>query len=114
MSAPLGISLCEINSADQTAVLTSAAADTPKMTDAYRDLRAFKAEKSAEPQHLGKVLSELIALKGLARVHGSEQLQQAWKTVAGDEIGQRSRVLELTRGVLQIGVGSSALLNDGA
>ena len=82
------------------------------MTDAYRDLRTFNAEKSAEPQHLGKVLSELIALKGLARVHGSEQLQQAWKTVAGDEIGQRSRVLELTRGVLQIGVGSSALLNE--
>ena len=80
--------------------------------DLYRDLRRFPAEKPAEPQHVGKVLSELIALKGLARVHGSQQLQQAWQTVAGEEIGRRSRVMELTRGVLQISVGSSAVLNE--
>lgn len=80
--------------------------------DPYSDLRKFPAEKSVEPQHVGKVLSELIALKGLARVHGSQQLQQAWQTVAGEEIGRRSRVMELTRGVLQISVGSSAVLNE--
>ena len=82
--------------------------------DPYSDLRGFAAavERSAEPQHVGKVLSELIALKGLARVHGSQQLQQAWRTVAGEEIGRRSRVVELTRGVLQISVGSSAVLNE--
>ena len=85
---------------------------TPKMTDPYRDLRGFPAEKSAEPQHVGKVLSELIALKGLARLHGNEQLQQTWRTVAGDEIGRKSRVIELTRGVLHVSVGSSAVFNE--
>ena len=82
------------------------------MTDPYRDLRGFTAQKKAEPHHVGKVLSELIALKGLARVHGTEQLQQAWRSVAGDEIGRKSRVLELTRGVLNVGVNNSALLNE--
>ena len=82
------------------------------MTDPYRDLRVFPVEKSTEPQHVAKVLSELIARKGLARVHGSQQLQQAWQTVAGEEIGRRSRVMELTRGVLHISVGSSAVLNE--
>lgn len=82
------------------------------MTDPYRDLRGFTAEKSAEPQHVGKVLSELIALKGLARVQGVEQLQQAWRTVAGEEIGRKSRVLELSRGVLAVGVSNSAVLNE--
>ena len=94
---------------NQSAVLTH---QTPKMTDPYRDLRVFPVEKSAEPQHVAKVLSELIARKGLARVHGTQQLQQAWQTVAGEEIGRRSRVMELTRGVLHISVGSSAVLNE--
>lgn len=82
------------------------------MSDPYRDLRGFTTEKTAEPQHVGKVLSELIALKGLARVHGIEQLQQAWKTVAGDDVGRHSRVIELSRGVLQVGVSNSAVLNE--
>ena len=80
--------------------------------DPYRNLRGFTAEKSAEPQRIGHVLSELIVLKGLARVHGIEQLHQAWQTVAGEETARKSRVLELTRGVLQIGVSNSALLNE--
>lgn len=84
------------------------------MSDAYRDLRriTFAGERSAEPVLLGRVLSELVALKGLARVQGSEQLQQAWQTVVGEEIGQGSRVLELSRGVLNVGVSNSALLNE--
>lgn len=82
------------------------------MTDPYRDLRDFIPKKVAEPQHVGKVLSELIAIKGLARVHGTEQLQQAWRAVAGDDIGCKSRVIELTRGVLNIGVSNSAVLNE--
>ncbi|MBM3971454.1 MAG: DUF721 domain-containing protein [Planctomycetes bacterium] len=82
--------------------------------DPYRTLRGFAAaaEKTAEPLHVRKVLSELIALKGLARVHGPEQLQQAWRSVAGDEIGRKSRVLELNRGVLNVGVSNSGLLNE--
>lgn len=82
------------------------------MSDPYRDLRGFTAQKTAEPQHVGKVISELIALKGLARVHSIEQLQQAWKSVAGDDIGRQSRVIELNRGVLQVGVSNSAVLNE--
>lgn len=80
--------------------------------DPYHALRGFNAEKTTEPQQLGKVITELIALKGLARVHGIEQLQQAWRAVAGEDWARVTRVLELTRGVLHIGVGNSALLNE--
>lgn len=82
--------------------------------DPYFHLRGFTAaaQKTAEPQHVRKVISELIALKGLARVHGIEQIQQAWRTVAGDQIGRKSRVMELTRGVLNVGVSNSGLLNE--
>ncbi len=84
------------------------------MSDPYSDLRGFtfSGQKSAEPVQLRRVLSELIALKGLGRVQGNAQLQQAWQTVAGDEIGRSSRVLEFKRGVLNVGVNNSALLNE--
>ena len=82
------------------------------MTDPYRELRSFSVKKGPEPQHVGRVISEFVALKGLARVHGLEQLHQAWRTVVGTDIGQRSRVLQLNRGILNVGVASGALLNE--
>ena len=82
------------------------------MTDPYLDLRRFPVQKTVEPQPIGRVLSELIALKGLARVHGVEQLHKAWRTVAGEEIGRQTRVLEMSRGVLQVGVSNSAVLSE--
>ena len=82
--------------------------------DPYADLRGFQTVggRRSDPQPLARVLSELIALKGLARVHGNEQLQQAWKRVAGDNIGRCSAVIGLTRGVLQVGVTNTALLSE--
>ena len=58
------------------------------------------------------MLSELIALKGLARVQGTQQLQQAWRSVAGSEIANNSAVIGLSRGVLQIGVSNTGLLSE--
>ncbi len=82
--------------------------------DPYSDLRGFQTigGRTAAPQPLAKVLSELIALKGLARVHGNEQLQLAWKSVAGDNISRCSAVIGLTRGVLEIGVANTAFLSE--
>ena len=84
------------------------------MHDPYADLRGFQpsGQGNAEPQSLGKVLSELIALKGLARVQGTQQLQQAWRSVAGNEITNNSAVIGLSRGVLQIGVSNTGLLSE--
>ena len=82
--------------------------------DPYADLRGFQpiGKRPPEPQQLGKVLSELIALKGLARVQGTQQLQQAWKLAAGDDVAKNSKVIGLSRGVLQIGVSNTGLLSE--
>lgn len=84
------------------------------MSDPYANLRGFQPVgwKLAEPVPIGKVLSELIALKGLARVQGVAQLQEAWRIVAGIEIATKSTVIGLSRGVLQIGVASQAMLSE--
>jgi len=82
--------------------------------DPYGDLRGFQpiGKRPPEPHQLGKVLSELIALKGLARVQGTQQLQQAWKSAAGDELSKNSSVIALSRGVLQIGVSNTGQLSE--
>lgn len=66
----------------------------------------------SDPTPLSSVLSELIARKGLVRVQGNAQLAGIWKTVAGDRISSRTKVLGLKRGALEVAVDNSALLSE--
>lgn len=66
----------------------------------------------SDPTPLSAVISELIARKGLARVQGNAQLVGVWKTVAGDRISSQTKVLGLKRGVLEVAVDNSALMNE--
>lgn len=68
--------------------------------------------KPAGPASLGAALSELFALKGYGNTKGDAQLAEAWKAVAGERIASMTAVLGVNRGVLQIGVASSAMLNE--
>lgn len=65
-----------------------------------------------DPQPLAKALSELIAVRGLARVRADAQMAAAWREAAGDKIASRTRVLGLRRRVLQIGVAHAPLLGE--
>ena len=64
------------------------------------------------PTHLSQALSELIALRGLARVRGESQLADVWKEVAGPHIAQNTRVIGINRGTLQIAVTNAPLLSE--
>ena len=65
-----------------------------------------------DPTPLSTVISELIQKKGLARVQGNAQLVGICKSVAGEKVSGRTKVLGLKRGVLQVGVDNSALMNE--
>ena len=67
---------------------------------------------SRGPQRLGDVLSELVALKGLAHSGAAEQLQEAWQKTAGDTISKATRVVGIRNRVLEIEVGSASLLYE--
>lgn len=69
-------------------------------------------DSASEPQHLSHALSDLIARRGLARVRGARQLDDIWREVAGDKIATHSKAIAVNRGILQIGVASSALLGE--
>ena len=65
-----------------------------------------------DPHQLGDVLSHLFTLRGYARKETNRQLADLWKTLAGETIAARTRVQGVKAGVLQIGVSSSALLQE--
>lgn len=66
-----------------------------------------------EPQPLSAAIAELIARRGLARVQGQAQLAGIWQQVVGDpRTAALTKVLGVKRGVLEIGVANSALLNE--
>lgn len=64
------------------------------------------------PQHLSRVLADLIALRGYARVRGDTQLQSAWSEVAGAQVASQTRAVAIKRGVLHVSVAHSALLSE--
>ena len=64
------------------------------------------------PTTLGAALTRLIAIRGLAQERGDAQLKDLWSEVAGPKIAQRTVVMGIQRGVLQIAVVSSAMLGE--
>jgi hypothetical protein len=67
---------------------------------------------SRDPQPLSVALSELIALRGFARVRGNEELHSAWRRVAGEQLAEQTRPLQIARGTLTIAVSSAPLLSE--
>ena len=67
---------------------------------------------SSGPQPLGKLLADLTALRGIARVGGANQLAQIWSQVAGPDIAGETRPLGIKRGVLTVGVANAPLLGE--
>jgi hypothetical protein len=65
-----------------------------------------------EPQRLSLALTELIALRGYARVRGDAQLQAAWADAAGATVARQSRAVAIRRGVLLVSVGHAPLLSE--
>ena len=64
------------------------------------------------PRPLGEAISQFISERGLAGSAGLGTLNELWKEIVGEDIGQRSRVTAIRNGTLEIGVKSSALLNE--
>ena len=64
------------------------------------------------PLHVSRALSELVALRGLARVQSGSQLEAAWNHTAGAEIASATRVQGIRRGVMQVAVGNAPLLGE--
>lgn len=68
--------------------------------------------RTKRPTTLKEAITELIAVRGLARVGANEELRAAWQEIAGTRISQHTRVIGVKRGVLEIGVTNPAMLSE--
>jgi len=73
---------------------------------------ATKYTKSKGPQPIGDILAELMARKGFARARGEEAYQAAWKEAVGEPVAQYTRTGKLRRGLLEIIVANSMLIQE--
>jgi hypothetical protein len=65
-----------------------------------------------EPQAIGSILGELISRRGLARVRSQEHIENAWRQAIGELGAQYTRLGVFRRGVLEILVANSVLLQE--
>jgi predicted nucleic acid-binding Zn ribbon protein len=66
----------------------------------------------SKPEKLGEILSRLFAARGWGRRHERVRLEEAWSEVIGPLGASHTRVGDLRRGVLEIMVDSSVLLQE--
>jgi predicted nucleic acid-binding Zn ribbon protein len=66
----------------------------------------------ARPEKLGEILSRLFAARGWGRRHERLRLEETWAEIVGPRASGHTRVGVLRRGVLEIVVDSSVLLQE--
>jgi predicted nucleic acid-binding Zn ribbon protein len=64
------------------------------------------------PELIGGILSELMARRGLARVQSARAYEAAWREAAGELAARYTRVGQLRRGILEVIVLNSTLVQE--
>lgn len=65
-----------------------------------------------KPQPIANVLAELFARRGYGRALGDEALAAQWREAAGEALARQTRVVSLRRGVLEVHVAHSLLMQE--
>ena len=73
-------------------------------------LRARAAARA--PKRIGDIVAQIQARRGFAQIQAAGEIEEAWQEVAGRMLASRSRVGPVRRGVLEIIVESSAILQE--
>jgi predicted nucleic acid-binding Zn ribbon protein len=64
------------------------------------------------PERIGEILSRLFTARGWGRRQGRLRLEQAWAAIAGSEFAEHTCVGALRRGVLEVEVNNTVLLQE--
>lgn len=64
------------------------------------------------PEDLKNILGRLIIARGWGRKQSHMHLHQAWAAAVGEEHERQTRVVRFRRGVLEVEVANSALLQE--
>jgi predicted nucleic acid-binding Zn ribbon protein len=78
----------------------------------FRESDDPAGRKSGPPQKIANVLSALMARKGYAQVQSALAIADAWEEAAGKKLSVASRAGNLRKGVLEVTVLNSAVMQE--
>ena len=64
------------------------------------------------PRALSEILGELFTVRGYGRLHARQELENAWNMAVGEAYCRQTRLGEVRRGVLDVTVAHSTLLEE--
>lgn len=64
------------------------------------------------PRPLSDILGELFTVRGYGRIHARQELENAWNAAVGEASCGQTRLGEVRRGVLNVTVAHSTLLEE--
>ena len=64
------------------------------------------------PERIGEVLSRLFTARGWGRRQARLHLERAWEEAAGPEFAAHARLVNIRRGVMEIEVNNTVLLQE--
>jgi predicted nucleic acid-binding Zn ribbon protein len=75
--------------------------------------RRFYARR---PKRIGNIVAQLVQRKGYAQIRAAGEREEAWRTALGEQDGNQwtgaTRVVGLRRGVFQVQVANSLLMQE--
>ena len=91
--------------------------ESQQVDDAFRLFekrrRAERARQWARsPKKIANVMSQVLAREGYGRMRSNEALTEAWRKAAGETFFRQTRLGKLRRGVLEVFVGNSTLMQE--
>jgi predicted nucleic acid-binding Zn ribbon protein len=66
----------------------------------------------AGPRRIGDVVSELMAQTGFAQVQAAKTMDHVWREAVGEATVRYTRPGRVRRGVLEVGVASSTIVQE--
>ena len=70
------------------------------------------SRRNGSPQRIGDVLGDLMARRGFARVSAAAASEEAWRAAAGAFFASSTRAGQVRRGVLEVLVANSTLMQE--
>ena len=69
-------------------------------------------ERRGGPRPLSEILGALTAARGYGKLRAARELEEAWNAAVGRDVAKQTRLGDVRRGVLQVTVAHSTLLEE--
>ena len=82
------------------------------MPSPYSNSNSNPPSRGRGPRPISEILAELFAARGLGRIQSAKRLEDAWNAAVGEPNCRQTKVGEVRRGVLNVTVAHSSLLEE--